>query len=398
MRRIGSVLWRLAAAGLAHLVGAAFGSRLVELMSLQAQRVPVEIDPARQWWLALVGGVVIACGLAAMAIGLTGSTSQRWLVLTIFAFIVNGVSVALETHIFTTLGGELAYVSGTLLASALCAAAVVILFPVPDATELHAGLHHFLRHWSPGALATRLTFVLLAFPLFYLMFGAMVAPVVNPLYGEFDFMHIPPFRTIIETQLLRSILFLLASLPIVVGWVKPRWRLALALGLGHFTAVGLNGLVQTPFFPPTMAFAHALEILGDSAAYAWTIAFLLLPVDAAPAARKGPSRLLIDGSRAFRAVTAILCFVAIGSWSHLYYISVRWIVLVSCLSGAAIAFRLTLTVWGLILGAVAVVFNPLFPMPFSQQLWMATDALAGLLLLASAVMPWNDKSALPGVP
>ena len=51
----------------------------------------------------------------------------------------------------------------------------------------------------------------------------------------------------------------------------------LALGFGHFVAVGLAGLIMAPFFPPVLRWTHGVEILADSFCYAAALVWLLFP-------------------------------------------------------------------------------------------------------------------------
>jgi hypothetical protein len=80
--------------------------------------------------------------------------------------------------------------------------------------------------------------------------------------------------TLLPVLLLRSALLLLISLPILAAWQASRRGLILGLGLGHFAAVGLGGLIQAPFFPAVLRWVHGVEILFDSMVYAWVLALL----------------------------------------------------------------------------------------------------------------------------
>jgi len=63
----------------------------------------------------------------------------------------------------------------------------------------------------------------------------------------------------------------------IIGWDGSRPMLILGLGLGHFTAVGLGGLIQVTFFPAILRWTHGIEILADSMVYAWVLALLFVP-------------------------------------------------------------------------------------------------------------------------
>ncbi len=114
----------------------------------------------------------------------------------------------------------------------------------------------------------------LAFPVIYFFFGMMVGPFVVKYYQGGGPWVIPPMGVIIRTQLLRSVLFLLASLPVVLLWAKSRKSLIVCLGLAHAVVVGLSPLASAYFMPVTMRVLHSAEITADSFAYATVLAML----------------------------------------------------------------------------------------------------------------------------
>ena len=216
-----------------------------------------------------------------MAVGLAGRWWERAAVLATFYFVINGVGNAIETIIFTTLDGQLAMAAIQLPQSVLGAVAVALLFAAPSARGLGESTATFFAGWKPGKLAFRLGLAILAFPILYLTFGMMVAPIVTPIYDQLDFLITPPMPTILKVLVLRSALLLLASLPVIVCWQLSRGGLILALSTGHFVAVGLAGLIQAPFFPAVLRWTHGIEILADSICYAAILVWLFVPrVDA----------------------------------------------------------------------------------------------------------------------
>jgi len=270
-----SWLWRVAAAAAAYVVGTMIGAGIAMALSLEAPAVPETPDPATGTLLAFYGGLAIALGLAVLATGLSGSRMRRWLVLSAFAWIVHGVGTAIETSIFTTLGGEAFSTLLMLPASLLCAFAVVRLFPAPGAAHSSATLAGYFRSWSPGKLAVRLLLALFAFPVAYFLFGMIIAPIVTPHYEQLGFLRIPPLPTLLAVIHVRSALFLAVSLLVIVYWRRSRVQLGFALSMGHFTAVGLAGLLQVTFFPAVMRWTHGVEILADSLFYGFALAWLL---------------------------------------------------------------------------------------------------------------------------
>jgi hypothetical protein len=221
--------------------------------------------------------MALAAGLAAMAVGLAGRWWERWAVLAAFAYVILGVGNTLEGSIFSNLGGEPALLVMHLPAHLLGALAVALLFPGRTQESLAQSARVFFSGWTAGKLVARLGLAWLAFPFIYFLFGLMIAPIVTPHYEQLDFLVIPPLPTILGVLAIRSALLLLVSLPVIAGWRESRGRLILALGLGHFAAVGLSGLIQAPFFPAVLRWTHGIEILADSFCYAWVLAGLFVP-------------------------------------------------------------------------------------------------------------------------
>jgi hypothetical protein len=81
-------------------------------------------------------------------------------------------------------------------------------------------------------------------------------------------------------QFLRSLLFLLACLPVLIAWQKSRRSLLLSLGWALFVLVGLLNLLQAIWLPATLRLVHTLEILADSFVYAWVLVMLFRRGDA----------------------------------------------------------------------------------------------------------------------
>jgi hypothetical protein len=274
-----SWLWKIPVCAIAYFWGTVIGGGMTTALALEMPRFPGELDPTLQGWLLIPAGLVYALGLAAMAIGLAGRWWERWVILALFLFCINGVGNAIETTIFTTLGGPVGAAAGFLLPSVLCALAVALLFPAPSETSLAAKTTEFFSHWKPGRLALRLLLAVLAFPVVYFFFGMIVAPIVTPYYAELEFLKIPPITTLIPVLHLRSALIFLVTLPIIIGWDGSRSKFILGLALGNAAAVGLGGLVQVTFFPAVLQWTHGIEILADGIVYAWILALLFVPKD-----------------------------------------------------------------------------------------------------------------------
>lgn len=272
-----SWIWKLVVCAIAYVIGTVVGGALVMALGIELPQAPGEVDPTMQSLLLFPAGLVFALGLAVMAAGLAGRLWQRWLILTLFLWGINGVGNAIEATIFTNLGSPVGQALSFLLPAALCALAVAWLFPAPSEVTFAEKARQFFSTWKPSKLAIRVLLGIIAFPVIYFFFGAVVAPIVVPLYEQMDFLKIPPMSLLIPVAFGRSALILAVTLPIVIGWESTRKRAMLGLGLGNAIAVGVAGLILAPFFPALLRWVHGVEILADGLVYGWILVLLFIP-------------------------------------------------------------------------------------------------------------------------
>lgn len=72
-----------------------------------------------------------------------------------------------------------------------------------------------------------------------------------------------------------------------------------------------------------------------------------------------------------------------------YYPLLRWLVTVVAALGAVSAHAQDRKEWVWLLGATAVIFNPLFPPAFGKDAWAVIDLLAGVVLLMAGTLGWR---------
>ena len=233
--------------------------------------VPETNTPASSLFLIqLAANVVLVAGLYPLARGLAASAPARALMMGSFYFAVLGINGVIEAKYFTHLfdhgvaGAEVFYVLGAILIGG----ALGLQFGTKGSpTEL---ARHNWTGWVGRGIAAWLIW-----PAVYLFFGMCVAPIVVPYYNAGVVgLQIPPMGTIFAVQLVRSLIFLAASVPFIVRWRGSRVSLWLALGLAHATVVGLYGLVAANFLPGVLRVAHAVEITSDGFAYAGLLVVL----------------------------------------------------------------------------------------------------------------------------
>ena len=85
----------------------------------------------------------------------------------------------------------------------------------------------------------------------------------------------PSLDQILTILFVRSMLFLLACLPVLVAWRKSRLSLFLSLGFTLFVLVGLLYMLASDWMPLSVRVPHTLEILADSFVYAGALVLLL---------------------------------------------------------------------------------------------------------------------------
>ena len=254
------------------------GTMLVNALHLHMNAM-ADPTPAGVKFLAyLVACAAMTLAMYLMAKGLSGAAGLRALVIALFVLVALGVNNILDGLIFThTFDGAVpANVLLTAAAGIMAGVSFGLLF---GHREGASGLPQMgLTSWAWRGLA-----VWLAWPVIYFLFGMCVSPFVVRYYtsGIVPGFHIPSFAVIIPMQLLRSVLFLAVSLPVVAMWKGSRLGLWLGLGMAHTVSVGWFGLICGTFLPTVMRVGHGLEIMGDSFAYAGLLVVLFSGVGAA---------------------------------------------------------------------------------------------------------------------
>lgn len=270
--------WRLGLCALANGVGTAIGGALVSALGMPMPEAPGQADQRIMGLLLFVASFALAAGLIPLARRLSGPFWLRWLTLAMLCYVCLGVASPLEGAIFTTLQGMGSLPVLFVPPCLLFAAVVTLLFkPVQTGGSPLPTLRRFFHDRSLRQWAWRFLAAIFAFPVVYWTFGLMVAPFVMEFYKQGQFaLSVPSPGVIVLTQFLRSLLFLAASVPILILWSGSRRHLVLALGLAFYVLVGLFGMIQSYWLAPTLQILHNTEILADSMVYALALTLLLV--------------------------------------------------------------------------------------------------------------------------
>jgi hypothetical protein len=195
------------------------------------------------------------------------------------SWVAYGVNTVLEAAIFTTYGAASAFTVVIVFFGTLaCAALVAFLFAPGDTGRVFVNsLRASFGGRSWYQWAWRLPVAAVAFMPIYLFFGRMVVPFTYEYYQQqLAGLTAPGWGQILPVLFGRSVLFLAASLPVLVTWGESRRSLVLSLGFALFVLVGGMGLIGGYWLPLHVRLFHGVEILADSIVYAWVLVVLLV--------------------------------------------------------------------------------------------------------------------------
>ncbi|MCX5669922.1 MAG: hypothetical protein NTU94_01180 [Planctomycetota bacterium] len=269
-------LWKVPLCALAYMVGMVGGGVLLPSLGMKLPDMPAQADPQLVALYTLIATVAVAAATGPVACAIRGRYAARGLALFLFAAVCLSINTAIEASIFTKVAGLPVAALGILPALLLAATAALVFRPGKKGETVLRSLRRFFASHSAGQWAWRILAAILAFPIIYFAFGMPVGLLVGEYYRQEQFgLTLPPLGTVIVVQLVRSVLFLAATFPIVALWSGSRLRLVLALGAALFVFVGLFGMIQAHWLPAHIRAVHTVEILADSTVYALALAALL---------------------------------------------------------------------------------------------------------------------------
>lgn len=278
-----SALWKIPLCALAFYGGTMIGGMAASGMGLPPPEMPPGADQMIVGQIMLVVSLILAGCLAILARNISGGFVSRWLTLSLLVWIAYGVNNILEGAIFTSMSAaSLFTIVLFFLASFLCGAAVAWLFPPQDkGADFSSAARDYFAGRSAGSWVWRIAAAFLAFPLIYLAFGRLIAPLVIDYYEQGQFgLSLPGWDQILPILFIRSLLFLIACLPLMITWQGSKRKLFLTLGLALFLLVGGLSMLQAYWMPATLRIIHSLEILAGELLYSAVLVALLANRDA----------------------------------------------------------------------------------------------------------------------
>ncbi len=275
------IIGRILLAAIAYVVGLVLSGMITAMMHLPTASLPPGTTQAQLLRNMLLAAPLLTAALLPLASGLKGKWHKRSISLAFLLFIALGLNTIIEARVFTGMISNpvtmaLHYVLPALLV------AMVLTWPAAETQSAPMTSVSF----TPAAWTWRLIVAWLAFPVIYFIFGMSITPIIMPYYkAGIAGLKIPSAQVVVATQLVRSALFLLASLPLLTLWRKSRGGLMVAMGLAHAVTVGVFALVQASWLPSVLRVTHTVEITADSFVYAIVLVLLFVPKGEAPQAK-----------------------------------------------------------------------------------------------------------------
>ncbi len=264
-------LGKLLLCGVLFDIGMVIGGMVASLLKLQPPAMPPGIDMSTALAYMMLTAPLLALALAIIAPGLSGNFVTRALVLAFFMWISYTVNTQLEASIVSTYAQGIWFALVDYLVPSLLVGAVVALLFRPEANEpgLLSAVSSFFRKRPVTAWAWRLPVAAVVFMPIYFVFGLMVNPFTMEYYRQSMFgLVMPTIESLLPILFIRSVLFLLACLPIFILWQKNMRSLFWRLGLALFLLVGFVFMLTSTWLPPYVRIPHTLEILADEFVYA----------------------------------------------------------------------------------------------------------------------------------
>ncbi|MCL4861385.1 MAG: hypothetical protein KJZ93_18350 [Caldilineaceae bacterium] len=270
--------WKLIVCALSFVGGMLLGGMITGLIGLQSPTLPVEVDANAAMTVIFVTSPLFVLALYLVGRKLAGGWLVRTVILSLLAWIAFVLNNVIEAVIFTNFAtAPLFTVVSFTPAVLLCAAAIAWLFQPRSSEEALARIiNEYFRQRTAADWLWRMLMAAVIFMPVYYLFGLLVVPFVGDYYQQGAFgLAAPALTTLLLVLLGRSVLFLVASLPVVMAWRGSRRSLWLSLGFAHFVLVGLLYMLAGNWIAPSVRLIHTLEILADSFVYAGVIVWLL---------------------------------------------------------------------------------------------------------------------------
>jgi len=273
---------KLLLSGAVFVIAMPLGGLLATLLGFQQPVMPEGTTDSNNLLYLVLESPLFALALSLLAVGIAGRYMARALTLGLFGWFVYSLNTVIESIAFLNMPPSgAAFTAITFLLPCLaCGAVTARLFqPVNPNIGWMTAARTFFNQRSALSWSWRFIAAALVFVPIYLSFGSLVVPFTGEYFRQQMYGLTMPSQTeVIMVLTIRSVLFLLACLPIIITWQKSKWNLVLSLGFGLFSLVGLLYMLGADYMPLAIRIPHTLEILADSFVHAGLLVILLVGI------------------------------------------------------------------------------------------------------------------------
>jgi len=268
---------KLLLCGVIFSIGTVLGGMLVTMLGMQAPTMPEGMDQQSAMLFMLLESPLLALVLALLARHLAGGFWARSLMLFFITWICNSVNTQIEAAAFAGMGEGFWFTILTFLVPALFTSmAVAWMFPPVEKVTFVDAVRSFFNRHSLGGWTWRFALGAVIFMPIYYFFGLLVIPITRAYYEQGMFgLELPSVETVLTVLFIRSVLFFIACLPVLIAWQGSRLNLFWRLGLALFYLVGFQSLLIATWMPWALRLPHMIEILFDEIIYAGALAWLM---------------------------------------------------------------------------------------------------------------------------
>ena len=268
---------KLLLCGIIFFIGTIIGGMFVTMLGLQPPSIPEGMDSRSAMLLMVLESPLLALVLASLARHLAGGFRARAWVLFLLTWICNSVNNQIEAAAFARVTQGFWFTILTFLVPALFVSmAVAWLIPPTTRNTFADAFKSFFRRHTTRSWIWRLALAVVIFMPIYYFFGLLVIPFTRSYYEKGMFgLELPSVETVLTVLFIRSVLFFLACLPILIAWQSSKLNLLWQLGLALFYLVGFQSLLIANWMPWALRLPHMIEILFDEFVYAGALVWLL---------------------------------------------------------------------------------------------------------------------------
>jgi len=84
--------------------------------------------------------------------------------------------------------------------------------------------------------------------------------------------------------------------------------------------------------------------------------------------------------------SGLLLFLAILYWPYAYYVLLRWVIFISASIVAYSFYKSKFPAWVLTFGGIAFLFNPIYPVYLTREIWAPIDLISAVLFFRVAFL------------